>query len=61
VAGTGAPALLGTGGGFMATNFASAVWIHGPAMLKTMQERGINWPNLSGRDVSDLMAYLNRQ
>jgi cytochrome c2 len=61
VAGTGAPALLGTGRGFMPANFGSAVWTHGPAMLKTFQERGINWPNLTGRDVSDIMAYLNRQ
>jgi hypothetical protein len=30
-------------------------------MLKTMQQRGINWPNLTGRDVNDLMAHLNRQ
>jgi hypothetical protein len=28
-------------------------------MLKTFQERGINWPNLTGRDVSDIIAYLN--
>jgi cytochrome c2 len=59
VAGTGAPALLGRGGGFMPANFGSAVWTHGPAMLKTFQERGINWPNLTGRDVSDIIAYLN--
>jgi cytochrome c2 len=61
VAGTGAPNLLGSASTSMPATFASAVWLHGPAMLKTMQQRGIKWPNLTGRDVNDLMAYLNRQ
>jgi cytochrome c2 len=61
VAGTGAPNLLGSASASMPATFASAVWLHGPAMLKTMQQRGINWPNLTGRDVNDLMAHLNRQ
>ena len=58
--GTGAPVLRGTGG-FTAASFASAVWRHGPAMLERMNERGVQWPALTGRDVTHLMAYLNQR
>jgi len=58
--GTGAPALPGTGG-FTAASFASGVWHHGPAMLGRMKERGVEWPALNGREVTDLIAYLNQQ
>lgn len=58
--GTGAPALSGRGG-FTSASFASAVWSHGPAMLERMKERGIQWPALTGREVTHLIAYLNQR
>jgi hypothetical protein len=57
--GTGAPALRGRGG-FTSASFASAVWFHGPAMFERMKERGIQWPALTGLEVTHLMAYLNQ-
>jgi hypothetical protein len=45
---------------FTATRFAAAVWGHGPAMLDQMQQKGIRWPSLTDRDVSDLLSFLNQ-
>ncbi len=42
-----------------ATDFAAAVWRHGPQMVSLMSNRGIPWPTLSGKDVGDLTAYLS--
>jgi len=40
------------------TQFAGAMWNHGPAMWARMKERGIAAPQLSGQDTADLVAYL---
>ncbi len=57
---SGAPPLRGTNEYFSVSRLAAAVWQHGPKMRAAMQERSIEWPILSERDVLDLIAYLNR-
>jgi mono/diheme cytochrome c family protein len=52
---------VGNGGRFSAASMVSAVWSHGPAMLDEMQNSGREWPTLSGRDVADLIAFLNEE
>lgn len=37
---------------------ATSMWNHGPAMLDAAQARGIDRPRLAGRDISDILAYL---
>lgn len=54
-----APSLRRAGRAFLPLGLASAVWRHGPAMLEEMKSRGITWPTLSGRDMDDLISYLN--
>ena len=44
---------------FSAARMASAVWSHGPEMAEEMQKTGLKWPTLSGRDMTDLIAFLN--
>ena len=44
---------------FSAAHMASAVWSHGPEMFEEMQKAGLKWPSLSGRDMADLIAFLN--
>lgn len=46
---------------FSAPQMASALWRHGPKMQAEMQQKGIRWPVFSGRDLADLVAYLNRK
>ncbi len=35
------------------------MWNHGPAMFKEMEESKIQWPLFDGREIIDLMEYLN--
>ena len=53
----GAPRL--TGGNFDAAAIISALWHHGPRMLAQMNSRSLAWPRFEGRQMSDLLAYLN--
>jgi mono/diheme cytochrome c family protein len=46
---------------FSAAHMASAVWSHGPEMIEEMQKTGLKWPTLSGRDMADMIAFLNDQ
>jgi mono/diheme cytochrome c family protein len=51
-----APKLTGS---FTGVTMASALWHHGPRMLDKMQSQGVRWPRFDGREMSDLIAYLN--
>jgi mono/diheme cytochrome c family protein len=51
-----APKLAGS---FTGIVMASALWHHGPKMLEKMQGQGVRWPRFDGREMSDLIAYLN--
>lgn len=39
---------------------AKALWNHGPKMIAKMKEKNIEWQKLTGKELVDLMEYLNR-
>jgi cytochrome c2 len=56
---TGAPDLFQATEVYSPVTLSSAVWRHGPSMLKVMKQRAISWPEFRGREMTDLIAYLN--
>jgi cytochrome c2 len=52
------PSLERYRGQFSAISMAQVMWNHGPQMAQIMHERGVPWPNFSGREMGDLLAYL---
>jgi mono/diheme cytochrome c family protein len=58
-ASAGAPQLVSGRRSFTAVTMVSALWHHGPRMLEQMSGKGIRWPRFDGREMSDLIAYLN--
>jgi cytochrome c2 len=46
---------------FSSVTIAAAVWRHGPAMVQTMQQQKITWPQFKGSEMSDLIAFLNKR
>jgi mono/diheme cytochrome c family protein len=56
---SGAPPLPGSGRRFSGAFMVSALWRHGPAMLESMRAKGTPWPRFDGREMSDVIAYLN--
>jgi len=46
-------------GRFSPARMAYAMWEHGPQMLDKMRSRNIPWSFFKGREVADLIAYLN--
>jgi cytochrome c2 len=42
-------------------DWASAMWIHAPAMAEKLRERGTPWPHFAGDDMRDLVAFLRKQ
>lgn len=57
-ASSGAPKLGGPRM-FTGASMVSTLWHHGPRMLDQMNSRAIGWPRFDGREMSDLIAYLN--
>ena len=43
-----------------AVSIVPIVWKHGPAMLQSMQQKKLPWPQFSATEMTDLVAYLNR-
>ncbi len=37
----------------------AALWTHGPQMLQARRQKGLGWPNFTGPEMADLIAYLN--
>lgn len=37
---------------------ATAMWNHAPAMQEKLQEKELQWPELNGKDMANLYAYL---
>ena len=56
---SGAPGLSRPAEPYSAIGMVSVLWLHGPAMLKKMQEKHISWPQLSQDDMANVIAYLN--
>ncbi len=47
-------------GGISPIFMAQAMWNHGPVMLERMRKAKITWQKISGKEMVDLMEYLNR-
>jgi cytochrome c2 len=45
-------------GRFSAILLAQVMWNHSPEMASVMRGRGVPWPRLTGREMGDLLAYL---
>lgn len=45
-------------GRFSAIFLAQAMWNHGPEMASAMRGVGLTWPKFTGREMGDLVAYL---
>lgn len=56
----GAPQLPGQARQYTEVSIISALWRHGPQMLRRMKEADIPWPMFHNpQEVADLIAYLN--
>ena len=56
----GARQLPGQAAKYSEVTIISALWRHGPQMLRRMTQAGIAWPRFnSPQEVADLIAYLN--
>jgi cytochrome c2 len=58
-AASGAPRLVGSERQFSGSAIVSALWRHGPAMMEQMKRQGTPWPRFDGREMADLIGYLN--
>ena len=56
---TGAPDLTLATERYSPITMSGAVWRHGPAMFEKMRQQNLVWPQLSGPEMSNLIAYLN--
>ena len=56
---SGAPPRSAMAGRMTSYDMVAAVWRHGPAMLRRMQQRGLAWPRFAGSEMADLTAYLH--
>src|SRR3712207_7758778 len=59
--GTAAPAFSSLQGSYSVIRLTSALWKHGPAMLKEMQAKGVQWPRLTPADVQNLIRSEERR
>jgi mono/diheme cytochrome c family protein len=50
---------LARGAGFNGATMVSALWRHGPSMLREIKNQGVAWPRFEGSQMADLIAYLN--
>jgi mono/diheme cytochrome c family protein len=55
-----APDLTKRAGQFSSVSMVASLWRHGPTMLDKMKQMNIQWPRLTDRQMSDLIAYLNK-
>jgi cytochrome c2 len=42
-------------------SWIQAMWNHAPAMQQLMEARGLAWPEFSGTEVADVIAYIRTQ
>ncbi len=52
------PNLAAYRGRFSAIVLAQVMWNHGSEMARVMRRSGVPWPNFSGSEMGDLLAYL---
>jgi mono/diheme cytochrome c family protein len=46
---------------FSPITMTSALWRSGPAMLRAIQQKNMEWPVFHGAEMTDLIAYLNQR
>jgi mono/diheme cytochrome c family protein len=56
---SGAPSLAKGKDAYSVVSMVSALWLHGPRMLTSMQQKKIAWPHFETQQMADLIAYLN--
>jgi mono/diheme cytochrome c family protein len=60
---SGAPNLKAALGGrkdpMTPISMAAVLWQHGPTMMELMTKKNLPWPNFAGKELLDLLAYLN--
>ena len=52
--------LSGLKGQISPISMAQMMWNHGPEMLERMRKVKVPWQKIDGKEVVDLMEYLNR-
>jgi cytochrome c len=58
--GTKMPGLADLKGQISPIFMAQALWNHGPEMLERMKKAKVPWQKIDGKEMVDLMEYLNR-
>ena len=58
--GTKMPNLSGLKGQISPIFIAQTMWNHGPEMLEKMRKAKVPWRKIDGKEMADLMEYLNR-
>ncbi len=58
--GNKAPDLSGLKGKANAISLTAALWNHGPRMLDQLRRARMSWHPITGKELNDLTAYLNR-
>ena len=58
--GTKIQSLSGLKGQMSPIFMAQTMWNHGPEMLEKMRKAKVSWGKIDGKDMADLMEYLNR-
>jgi mono/diheme cytochrome c family protein len=56
---SGAPNLAKGKDAYSVVSMVSALWLHGPRMLTSMQQKKIAWPRFETQQMADVIAYLN--
>ena len=56
---TGAPDLAKSMEAFSPIVLTAAAWQHGIPMMQAMKQQGVDWPQFKGREMADLIAFLN--
>jgi cytochrome c len=56
---TGAPDLTRSIEAYSPIILTSAAWRHGSSMTRSMKQQGLVWPEFKGREMADLIAYMN--
>jgi cytochrome c len=54
------PDLAGLRGQISPILMAQMMWNHGPQMLDEMRKAKVPWQKIDGKEMADLMEYLNR-
>lgn len=60
VQGSGAPSLAQFSAQVSPIFMTSALWKHGPKMMEAMRRQSRTWPQFTGAQMADLIAFLNR-